>query len=403
MIARLSLAAALLLGGTAQAQCLSPDLLDSAPCCTPVLPALPGFPPASLNALGICWDACSVDSQVCLTVSLGAPNPTLTCGRFNAPLSVTDCAGVALLSANAALDYSRTWEETGSGTIYQVWRFLLKADLAPVPGTPTGCTVPTCIGPQPTAFYHGYVDYAFDCSTGGFQSSLVLYHGCDELQHRPGLSAHPGVFHPFDSYAIVAPHTSADPFVPSVLPPALGTLMGDAVRDTVSPLLDFCPAEEPLTQGVLQPLIQACLCPASLFFPPQMTLSQLSGAALCGSGFGSVNFWPTAPWFEMVTIALGRWSGAAYPGPETAAVTEGIVIYDDACSSTGVITTTADVMYGAQTTGGYLVTPLDATLPPPNHFLDLGSNYTVPASGPVPLPILGTVGPTEHLIQVNAY
>ncbi len=37
----------------------------------------------------------------------------------------------------------------------------------------------------------------------------------------------------------------------------------------------------------------------------------------------------------------------------------------------------------------------------PTHFTDLADNYTAPLSGPFPLPALGSIRPTEHLIYVN--
>ncbi len=387
------------------AQCLMPDNLDSAPCCTPVDLALPTLPSTTIGALGIRWDACSIFSQTCETLSIGAPNPSPQCGHFTSFMSVDDCAGVALLSGVANLDYTRTWTETTgpAGPDYQVWRFALKADLSATAGAPLAANVPPCLSLQPSAFYYGYIDYALNCATGTIESAVVLYHGCDDFQHQPGLSSRPGVYHPLDSYAIAGPHTAADPFIPAVLPPSGGVLLTEAMRDAVSSFPDICSAEEPLVQGSLLPIAQVCICPISFNFPLQHTVSRLDGSGVCGGSFASLNVWPTVPWYEMVTTAIGRWATASYPGPETAAVMEGLVFYNDVCSSSGVVQTSLDILYGGQTTDGFTVVPADPTLPAPRHFLDVASNYSSPFPGPITLPIFGSVGPTEHLIYVNAF
>ena len=105
-------------------------------------------------------------------MSWSPPAPT-SCGEFIAQLTVDDTSGIPLLSGTLILDYTRTWTEVDpSGASRRVWRFAVKADLSPTPGLPaSACVVPDCIpplGPHPTAFYYGYVDYALNCQTGQF-------------------------------------------------------------------------------------------------------------------------------------------------------------------------------------------------------------------------------------------
>ena len=112
------------------------------------------------------------------------------------------------------------------GQVLQVWRFVVKADLS-LGGTGGGCSRPSCLPSHPTAFYYGYLDYAFDCATGQFDTVLVLFHNCDEFIHNPVFSSVPGVFNPGRTYAIVAPDTPAN----RIYTTALGAMTLTRKRD----------------------------------------------------------------------------------------------------------------------------------------------------------------------------
>ena len=406
-IGSIALALALPLGAlapAAAAQCLVPDNLDSAPCCQPVPLDLPQFPPIAMVAQGDCWTACTPPLTNCLRVSVAPPSPTANCGSFVAPMDVSDCGATPMMIGELVLDYTRTWSERPAGALieYQVWRFAAKVDLFPVTlGVPPMCPMPDCLGPNTPAFFYGYVDYALNCATGAFESSLVLFHNCDDFIHDPAFSSVPGAFHPGRTYAIVGPDTAANPFVPtSAPPPPAAPLVAEAMRSMVSLIPGVCLAEEPIVGGLWAPLITGCLCPLN-FVPAQNAGVLLDGVGACGGSFKSVNLWPTLPWFDLTTTSLGTWTtGASYPGPERVSVAEGLLRYTDPCGPAGAPVNSADVFYGGLTEKGYDVIPTPGVTLTPT-FLDLASNFRAVLPGPVPLPLFGSVGPTDHLIYVN--
>ncbi len=383
-----------------QAQCLGPDNL-AGPCCTFVADTLPSFPSLSLPSENICWDSCSVNSQTCSTVTL-TPPVRVNCAEYTTSFDNVDCSGTALLKGTLHLDYTRTWEEFPfPGQQNQVWRFIVKADLTTSSGT-FGCTVPSCLGTHNTAFYYGYLDYSFDCASLTWEAALVLYHGCDRYQHDLLLSSRPGSFHPNRTFAVVAPTTTANPFVPAILTPTPGTLAFDGMRDAapVTPPPFVCEANESIQLGQLFNLGSACVCPFSLF-PPQTTARHLDGTSFCGSSFRTVSAFPALPWFEMMSFSLGTWSsGANYPGPEAVWVDEGTFLHFEACTASGAPETYAEVKYGATTEGGYLaaVGPV-----PADRFTDLVDNYSALLGTPIVPPFFGSVNPTRHLVFVNPF
>jgi len=406
------LAAAALLVPPAPAaaqSCFGPDNLDIAgACCVPVVPNLPPFPGYAVDALGICWNNCQIAQQRNLRVSWPTPG-MVQCGEYAVPLTVFDTGTASpVMTGTLILDYTRTWDEiTPLGTVQQVWRFAAKADLSAVPGSTTLCPKPACIppaGPHSTAFFYGYADYTCATAAGGFEAVLVLYHACDRFIHRPGFSDRPGVFHPGSTYAIVAPHTALQPFVPSNAIAGGGPLLGEAARDMgpTTPPPFVCVNEDPILQGAMNPLAAGCVCTMTTF-PTHQTLRQLSGTTQCTNtagtpgGFASlaINF-PTNPWFHLVTSSIGFWSSpAVYPGNERAWVDEGVFVHQSPC--TGDF---AELKYGGSTRGGW--TPILPTPPGTfGHFTDLADNYTAPLLGPYPTPILGSIRPTDHLIYVN--
>jgi hypothetical protein len=394
----LLLALPALASGVSHAQCIGPDQLTG-PCCQLTPANLPPFPPMTLPGTGICWSACT-PTQTCTNVVLGVPIPA-GCGQFTLPMNVMDCAGNPLLASKLNLDYTRTWNEFPfPGSQYQVWRFVVKADVFAAAGAAVGCPVPNCLGPQPSAFYYGYVDYAFECATG-WRASLVLFHGCDKLQHDPLLSDKPGVFHPTLSFAIVAPSTTANPFVPAILPAPGGPDFAEAMRNVPGPGSAACMTEEPLVAGIVMPLGQACACPFA-FVPPQVTARHLDGTSACGSNFTSLNVFPAFPWFEDMTHSIGMWTtSASYPGPERVWVDEGVFLHNDVCNSTGALTPFGEIKYGATTDQGYPAQSLTGQVL--SKFTDLVNNYAVKLGTPLLPPFVGSVKPSHHLIYLNYF
>jgi len=389
---------------TSTAQCFGPDGLDVGPCCAPVVPNLPNFPAVQMLSLGICWNNCLLAGTQGLLVEWTPPSQVF-CGEYIAQFSVSDpLTGAAILSGLLTLDYTRTWiEDDAFGLPLQVWRFTVKADLSSVVGgffTP--CTTPSCLPPagtQPTAFYYGYVDYA-SCSTapGSWQNTLVLYHACDRFIHTPGLSSRPGSFHPDGSYAIVAPHTTTQPFVPSDVMASSGPLIAEGTRN-VTPT-SFCIVEDRVTGGSITKLAAGCICSLSLT-PKHQTFRDFKGATLCSTGLpGSWStlfvLFPTLPWIHLVGTSIGTWTGPVdYPGPERVWAEEGLFVISDACSGDFV-----EIKYGASTRGGFPIIPIGGALTT-TELTDLVDNYSAPLSGPFPGPAFGSVMPTDHLIYVG--
>lgn len=390
-------AAAVAVAGSLSAQCFSPDGL-SGPCCGSTLASLPSFPPQSLPGEGICWDGCDVSAQICTKVDLGMPMQ-LNCGVYAVDMKVSDCAGNALLASKLHLDYTRTWNEfPAPGAELQAWRFVVKADVERSSSAAALCPVPSCLGTWPTAYYYGYLDYAFTCSTGAWEASLVLFHGCDKFQHDQAISDKPGTYHPTTSYALVAPTTAANPFVPAVLPAPGGPVLAEAIRNAAPPTSGACINEEPINQGVVQPVGAACACPFT-FFPPQVTARHMEAASLCGSDFRSLNVFPNFPWFEVMSTSIGTWTtGASYPGPEAAWVDEGVFLHTEACSATGG-TLYAEIKYGATTERGYDAASAAGLVI--DKMTDMVDNYSVQIGTPLTLPMVGSVKPTRHLFYVN--
>ena len=246
------------------------------------------------------------------------------------------------------------------------------------------------------------MDYALDCVTNTFDTVLVLYHACDEFIHKPGFSSVPGTFHPNSTYALVAPHTTTNPFTPGNLPPAPGFIVNEAMRRVTPDAPGICHAEEDIQQGSFLPLVTGCLCPLATA-PPQQTGVRVDGSGMCGGGFGTLNLWPVAPWYDLVVTSIGRWSnGSSYPGPEHASVAEGLFGYNDPCPTTGISEVTYDIFYGGFTQFGSSVIPTSPIFPPlTNRFLDIASNYSLLTALPISFPLYGSVKPTDHLIYVN--
>lgn len=400
------LLAALALTGSAAAQvCFTPDNLNG-PCWDPALADLPNFPGFTMQGTAINWRDCDPEPQVCVGVSVGAPQ-RIACGDYRAPIEFKDCNGNSLLGGNLVMDYTRTWMEAAPNTNYQVWRFVLKIDMQRTGALHPEEIVPPSFTAWPTAFYYGYLDYAFDCDQQVFRNALVLFHNCDAFINEPGLSSTPGVFHPGRSYALVAPNTVANPFVASSLVAPSGLVIGEAVRD-VPGAQQFCLTEERLDDGLIQVRGLGCGCPLGPQ-PNQVTARHMRGAGTCvgatgvPSRFFSLDTFPVLPWIDVMSTSIGSWTtNNTYPGQERVWADEGPFLYQDSCATAGGTPGLfAEVYYGASTRDGFVVFATPGGPPPVRNFTDLASNYSVALPGPITLPLFGAVRPTRHLIYLN--
>jgi hypothetical protein len=394
------------LGTRASAQCFNgPDGLTG-PCWEPTQAILPSFPDISLPATNICWTNCA-PNQLCSRVTLPAP-AFVSCGVYTSDLVVSDCAATPndLLKGRLRMDYTRTWDESDPGPParrVQVYRFVVKIDMDLV--NASTCYTPSCL-PAVTAFYYGYVDYAFDCGTGAVEASMVLFHNCDLFIHGPQ-SATPGAFHPNTTYAIVAPHTALNPFTPAIPAPPAGNIVAEAVRNVSVPGAT-CTYEDPIASGAIGYLGSVCGCSFN-FTPPQLSARTFRGMGSCldptgaATTFTTVNATPAFPWFHMMTTAIGVWTTPlTYPGEEAAWVDEAAIYYKDSCTATaGLATAWGEVYYGASTSQGYAVVPGPLAPPLTPHFTDLASNTWWALPGAPPSTFMGKVLPSRNLIYVN--
>jgi hypothetical protein len=389
---------------SAQVFCTGPDGLGPAgACCQLVAPNLPNFNQISIPGLGVCYANCGVSAQNQLKIVVSPPG-LIQCQEYVSLLQVFDgTSGNLMMSGKLHLAYTRTWDEISTGgQPYQVWRFAAKADLSSVPGAPPVCPLPRCLPPfatQPTAFFYGYLDYAAICGTIINEHALVLMHQCDFFIHKPGFSSRPGIFHPNESYAIVAPHSTVQPFIPSSNPVSQGPLFLGGTREVVNLPGGACISTNPLQSAQLANLGGACLCIPSAF-PKQHRFRSFQGSLQCPNSAGTpstfqaitVSF-PTLPWFNMITTNIGRWAnGAVYPGQEHAWVDEGLFLQDEGCSSQWV-----SIQYGGSTRNGWsVVHPVLI-----NSQTDLADNYTAPLTGPYPFPIFGNILTTDRVLFVD--
>lgn len=387
-----------------QTICTGPDGLASAgACCQLVSPNLPNFGAVTLPGLGICYVGCNVGATNLLKIDISPPS-LIQCQEYVSLLSVIDVgSGAVVMSGKLHLAYTRTWDEIDpAGSVHQVWRFAAKADLSAVAGSPPVCPEPRCLPPfgtQPTAFFYGYMDYTSLCGTILSENALVLMHQCDFFIHKAAFSSRPGVFHPNESYAIVAPHTTVQPFIPSMNPAPQGPMFLGGTREFMNLPGGVCFSTNPLQSGQINNLGGACLCIPSAF-PKQHRFRTFQGSLQCPNSAGTpstfaaitVSF-PTLPWFNLVTTNVGRWSNPnVFPGQEQAWVEEGLFLQDEGCSGQWV-----SIQYGGTTRLGWqILNPL-----PVNSMTDLADNYTAPVAGPYTFPIFGNILNTDRVIFVD--
>jgi hypothetical protein len=301
------------------------------------------------------------------------------------------------MSGMGMLDYTRTWTEVNdSGDSLQVWRMMVKSDLR-LAGPPAPCPVPLCFSASPTAFFSGHIDFAFNCTTGIWEAAASLFHSCDLFIHNPNASSIPGPLHPGIAYAIVGPDVPANPFIPSILPPGTGPMVGGATRRVAVPGT-VCWNEDPLVGGNLGLNLQGCACPLSSS-PAQYATQPFGAAGSCGGAFNAILTPNPYPWKRMITASLGTWAGSGpgtpYPGDENLWANEGFFFFTDGCTSN----TRIEGFYGVTTSKGFTVVP-DAQRPwLTDRMLDLASNFDS-SNGMAP-PYVGNVMQTSHTIHAN--
>ncbi|MEQ8766064.1 MAG: hypothetical protein RL885_19255 [Planctomycetota bacterium] len=401
--------------GSAEAQllCHGPDNLQG-PCCTVTNVNLPDpLPtPPTLPALGICWTACQ-PSETPTQVRMGGFTK-IACGVYSVALTVDGAfVGLSIMRGELRLDYTRTWSERNDQMQeLQCWRFMAKANLFRIQGPDAiGCPVPG--GDEESFFYYGYIDLALNCATGEFEWAICLFHSCDVFIHNPSTSSVPGVFHPQESYAIVAPVTPENPFVAQPLTPFSGPILGGGVRNSTSKglLSHLCVTEEPMIGSPLDRmrltnLGQDCACPKSTSLPLQYTYQSFAALSACGTVFVSFKPAGSLPWNHLVTASIGTWTGTGpgtpYPGPEAVWATEGPFKTKTSCSARrGTLSLIlAEGAYGALTQGGFPVTP-DADRPwQSDRMLDLATNFSGLLSA-LKGPYNGSIQGTTRLIYAN--
>jgi hypothetical protein len=244
------LIACALLAGAApvvSAQCFGPDNLDlTGPCCAPAVANLPAFNGNSLPGLAICWQQCSVATTNVLKVAW-SPLVATTCAEYTSGLTVSDGgSGLPILTGKLVLDYTRTWTEIDTaGVASQVWRFTAKVRPPDVPGSPTPCAVPNCIaplGPHPTAFFYGYMDYS-GCAPSGRPTACWCSITPRRFIHIPGLSSAPGAFHPTSPTPSWPRTRRLQPFIPGNTPASFGPVVAEARA------MPSCPARSSAGRG----------------------------------------------------------------------------------------------------------------------------------------------------------
>jgi hypothetical protein len=326
----------------AGAQCF-PDNFDSAICCTPVTPNIPSIPFMQQNGRFICFRNCGVqvNAQICSIYGPMLPamqGLNIVCNVFTMRFQVKSCGpNQVLWSGNLRLHYSRNWQELGPspGVVRTVWRFMANGDLVPtsalpaIPNVKPPCSATNVFG---KAYFAGYFDFAYDCSSNTWSSAYALQHECDFASHGTGSARPLASSHPTRSYVFVGP---AAGFVASSVNPATsGGLTFDAVRRNNWPTLpNICLAEEPLgAGGTLLPVRPYCECVTS------STINQFNDTVLQGGGQCGTTFNTLAPPIGPIPFtqkSIGAWTIAGtFPEQKTLFFTNGTMLHNDGCTAT---------------------------------------------------------------------
>jgi hypothetical protein len=350
---RLALLAVLVIAlcaAPALAQC-NPDGLDLGPCCAPAGLQLPPFPAIQQQIKFICFDNCNpaINANICATI--GNPNPVtagggVVCGIYLIRFQISTCAGLNIWNGTMRAHYSRNWQESSiPGAVnLTVHRFLLNGDMVPTAALPNNqCVKPSCFNTFQRVYFTGYIDYAFDCVTGGWQAAWMLSHECDSLHHaansvRPAPAAG---FHPTRSFTFVGPGPTFT--VTSVnVPQSNGPIIQEAMRwNNWAALPAICTFEERV-QGSFQAVNDFCVCSSA--GAPQYIATNVQAQGACGS---AINPSPIGPFLQK---RIGMWNNAnVYPGLEFLLLDLGSLNWVNGCTGTSTI----EWYEGVETIRGY--------------------------------------------------
>lgn len=397
-----SLVAGLALSAPALAQCPVPDNLDGGPCCAITQLVLPTFPAFSHTALEICWLECNLDQSIAYTACWSQPTQAVVptgalCSVFLSRLQLKDAAGAVVWNSGPMrMWYARTWVETGAGTNFQVWRFLVNGDLrATAIAGPSPCPVPKCAPAFNNAVHvTGYVDYAMDCSTGAFSNAWMLNHDCDRIDHAPGFPR-AGNFHKERTYSFVGPAAGFN--ITPTGPTEAGPVALESVRRVNLPMagaIPSCVFEERVAGGQLTTIQDLCLCRPQTASPLQYHQTRFDVQGGCGTNVTSaMGAFPKS----FISKCIGFWSDATtYPGIEFVRWNIGGYTYTDACTAA----TRQEFFYGVTTIRGF--TPFMLTnggVGPqlPFTFIDQGNSLRT-ATGPL---IMNVDHLSDHIININ--
>jgi hypothetical protein len=379
---RLAFVAGLAIGVSApraSAQCM-PDSLDTVPCCNPVGVTLPIFPLITQQARYVCFNSCAiaVNQQVCLTIN--APVPANSggpvCGVYLIRFTFALCGSSQVIwQGNMRAQYARNWVQGTAAQPVGVYRFLLNGDLVPtavVPNVPNA--KPPCTANFANkVYFHGYIDYGYDCSLNTWSAAFALNHDCDKWTHAAGTNrVITSGSHPSRSYTFVGPSGG---FVvdPANGPWVAGAGTGEAMRaNNWTAVPNICLGEEPvLAPATFLPQTPMCQCMPNTASPTQFNETVVQAQGACGSRFDTSNP-PIGP-FPFCQKAIGYWSlPSSFPSQAHLFVSHGTMLHGDACTSTasqefveGVTTLTSGVQIQSYT--GIVL---------PNNIVDVGSSST---------------------------
>jgi len=347
----------------AGAQCIGDDGLFTGNCWQYIPCNLPPFPDMKTESLWIPWKDCQLNQVQKTTLRLPPPLPA-ACGIYTMMgVDLRLSTGLQLWDPSALwfLFYTRTWMETDTNTPggdrYQVWRFLINAEVMPsrqllerYPTHKPGMNylVPPCIyhgKPAQPVHYFGYIDYALNCRTNEWSIAFGVNHMCDIFTHN-FFCKYPMGGHPDWSYTVVAPSA----FAPSsALPGISGIVRSEAFRMVRIPMLPLCESEQDVKYGAIQLLKRKCPCGPSSNPNAQFINHLTRASSVCNSSATSINPFNLF-WGGSVQMSVGTFTGPGYPGKEELYFFVDPMIYKDG----KVNVTRADLFYGVGTQHGWL-------------------------------------------------
>jgi hypothetical protein len=370
-------------------QCIGDDGLYTGKCYEPVHAKLPRIPALKSRSLFVPYRNCKVDQVTRTTLVLPAPR-MISCGIYYwTGVDYRTATGMPLWDPSALwlLFYTRTWMETDTsspvGDRYQVWRFLVNAEVRPSkdvlkqypkPTPNTSHLIPPCTynhrAGQPV-HYQGYVDYALNCRTDQWTFSFGVTHMCDVFTHNL-FSKYPLGGHADLSYVAVAPDT----FLPdTTLPGIAGLIRSEAFRMIRWPMLPFCESEQDVRQGVISRLKRKCACGQNTDPRAQFINYELKATSACKSSAASISPFPVL-WGGSVQMSAGTFTGPGFPGKENLYFLVDPMFYRDGKTQA----LRADLFVGVGTEGGWrpnLFRPVPG-VSQPRSFVDLQNVLLLP-------------------------